>query len=48
MISVFITLKALENVNVNKATGPDNIPAWVLRNHANVLAASLTAILTSH
>ena len=25
-------------------TGPDNIPAWVLRNHANILALPLTAI----
>ena len=28
--SVVTTLKALENVKVHKATGPDNIPAWVL------------------
>ena len=32
VISVFTTLKTLESVKVNKATGTDNIPAWVLRN----------------
>ena len=44
MISVFITLKALEIVKVNRATGSYNIPAWMLRNHANVFAHPLTAI----
>ena len=38
MISACNTFKA------NKATGPDNTPAWVLRNHANVLAPPVTAI----
>ena len=44
VINVFTTLKALDSVKIIKATGPDNIPAWVLRNHANVLAPPLTAI----
>ena len=35
VISVCTTFKALESVKANKATGPDNIPAWALRNHAN-------------
>ena len=30
--------------NYNKSTGPDNIPAWVLKEHANSLAAPLTII----
>jgi len=35
----------LESVKANKATGTDNIPAWVLlRNHANVLAPPFSAI----
>ena len=34
VISVATTLKAFESVKVNKATGPDNILAWVLRYHA--------------
>ena len=44
VISVCTTSKALESVKANKATGPDNIPAWVLKNYANVLAPPLTAI----
>ena len=45
VINVCTTFKALESVKANKATGPDNIPAWVLRNYANVLAPPLPAIL---
>ena len=47
VISVCTTFKALESVKANKATGPDNIPAWVLRNYANVLAPPLTAIFNN-
>ena len=46
-ISVDETLLALQRVKTNKATGPDNIPAWVLKDHANILAAPLTAIFNS-
>ena len=31
----------------NKATGPDNVPAWILKSHANILAGPLTAIFNS-
>ena len=44
VISVYTTFKALESVKANKATGPNNMPAWELRNHANVLTHLLTAI----
>ena len=47
MRSVCTTFKALESVKANKATGPDNIPAWVLRNYANVLAPPLTTIFNN-
>ena len=47
VISVCTTVKALENVKANKATGPDKIPAWVLRNYANVLAPPLAAIFNN-
>ena len=47
MISVNTTFKAMESVKPNKATGPDNIPAWLLTNHANVLAPPLTAIFNN-
>ena len=46
-ISVDVTLVALQIVKTNKVTGPDNIPAWVLKDHANILAAPLTAIFNS-
>ena len=45
VISVCTTFKALESVKANTATGPDNIPAGVLRNDANVLAPPLPAII---
>ena len=38
------TFEALCIVKVRKTTGPDNIPAWLLKNHAEVLAPPLTAI----
>ena len=47
VISICTTFKALESVKANKATGPDNIPPWVLRNHASVLAPTLTAIFNN-
>ena len=46
-ISVYVTLLALQRVKTNTATGPDNIPALVLKDHANILAAPLTAIFNS-
>ena len=45
VITVCTTFKALKSVKANKATGPGNIPAWVLRNCANVLAPPSIAIL---
>ncbi|KAK2158116.1 hypothetical protein NP493_1824g00034 [Ridgeia piscesae] len=45
VISVCTTFKALESVKANKATGPDNIPAWVLRNYANVLNSLREGVL---
>ena len=44
IISIQTTLKALRNIKTNKASGPDNIPAWVLKDHAALLAPALTAI----
>ena len=45
VIGVFTTLTAMESVKMNKATGPDNIPALVFRNHAN--APPLTALFST-
>ncbi len=47
VIDLTTTLQALRKVKTNKATGPDNISAWILRNHANILAGPLTAIFNS-
>ena len=46
-IDLTTTLQALRKVKTNKATGPDNVPAWILKNHANILAGPLTAIFNS-
>ena len=47
VIPVMKTFEALCNVKVRKATGPDNIPAWLITNHAEVLAPPLTAIFNN-
>ena len=47
VIDLTTTLQALSKVKANKATGPDNVPAWILKNHANILAGPLTAIFNS-
>ena len=44
IISVDDTLSALRKVKTNKSTGPDNISACVLKEHANSLAAPLKSI----
>ena len=47
VIDLITTLQALRKVKTNKATWPDNVPAWILNNHANILAGPLTAIFNS-
>ena len=47
VIDLTTTLQALRKVKANKATGPDNVPAWILKNHANILAGPLTAIFNN-
>ena len=42
-ISVMTTENDLQQIKVNKAVGPDNVSAWVLRDNASTLAAPLTA-----
>ena len=42
------TLDALWRVQVNKVTGPGDIPAWIIiRKHAVTLAEPLTAIFNN-
>ena len=40
-------LKKLSALNTNKASGPDSIPSWVLKENADVLAAPVADILNS-
>ena len=44
VIDLATTLHALGKVKTNKGSGPDNVPAWILKNHASILAGPLTAI----
>ena len=44
IISVHDTVSALRKVKTNKSTGPDNIPAWVLNEHADCLEAPLASM----
>ena len=41
------TQRALQKVKCRKATGPDNIPPWMVNNYAHLLAAPVTAIFNS-
>ena len=43
VISIQTTFKALRNIKPNKASGPDNTPAWALKDHADLLVHPLTA-----
>ena len=47
VISVMTTENALQHIKLNKAVGPDNVPAWVLRDNASTLAAPLTALFNT-
>ena len=47
VIDLTTTLQALRKVKTNKATGPLNVPASILKNHANILAGPLPAIFDS-
>ena len=41
------TQRAIQNVKCRKATGPDNIPPWMVKHYAHLLAAPVTAIFNS-
>ena len=41
------TQRALQKVKCRKATGPDNIPPWMAKHFAHLLAAPVTAIFKS-
>ena len=46
-ISVNVTEAAIANVKINKATGPDKIPPWFVRDFAQQLAGPVTSIFNS-
>ena len=41
-ISEFSVFKKLSTLNTNKASGPDGIPSWVLKENADILAAPVS------
>ena len=45
LVSVSDMEKRLLSLKVNKSTGPDDIPAWVLRDFSHLLAGPLASIL---
>ena len=47
IISVITTEEALSRIKPNKAMGPDNVPGFVLRANASVLAAPLACLFNS-
>ena len=47
VIIVMTTENVLQQIKVNKAVGPDNVPAWVLRDNASKFAAPLTALFNT-
>ena len=40
-------LKKLKSLNPHKAPGPDDIPNWILRDYAEILAPSVSDLLNS-
>ena len=46
MISEFSTFMKLSALNPSKAHGPDGIPAWLLKENADLLAGPFSAILS--
>ena len=44
IISVDDTVSDLRKVKTIKSTGPDRIPAWVLKEHADCIAAPFASI----
>jgi hypothetical protein len=46
-VTEFSVLKMLSTLNARKATGPDGIPAWVLKENADILASSVADIINS-
>lgn len=46
-VSIESVSKELSSLNPSKAQGPDGIPAWLLRENADILAPAVADILNS-
>ena len=46
-VAEFSAFKMLSTLNARKATCPDGIPAWVLKENADILASSVADIINS-
>ena len=47
VIGVMTTENTLQQIKVNKAVGPDNVPEWVLMDNASTLTLPLTALFNT-
>ena len=47
LITEYSVLQKLRTLNPNKASGPDQIPSWLLKDNADILAAPVADILNS-
>lgn len=47
LITEYSVLQKLRTLNPNKASGPDQIPSWLLKDNPDILAAPVADILNS-
>ena len=47
LMHYIVISKLLSEINVNKAIGPDDIPSWILRDHALTLAHPIYTIFNA-
>ena len=47
IITTETVFSLLNKINTNKSNGPDNIPNWVLKEYASILAVPVTSLINS-
>ena len=47
IITTETVFSLLNKINANKSNGPDNIPNWVLKEYASILAVPVTSLINS-
>ena len=47
IITTETVFSLLNKINTNKSNGPDNIPNWVLKEYASILAVPVTSYIIS-